>query len=89
MKLTKLVKVGDFMELSLYEAKTNFSKVVQSLIDGDEDVIIVSKNGKPVVQIVPFTKKNSKRIGIAKKEMEGFDLSLEDFDSIPVTGFGL
>lgn len=77
------------MELNIYEAKTNFSKLVQLLIDGKEETIVVSKNGKPVIQLVPISKKNSKRIGIAKKEMEGFDISLEEFNSIPVEDFGL
>ena len=77
------------MELSLYDAKTNFSKIVQLIIDGKEDIIVISKNGKPVVQITPVCKKNSKRIGIAKKEMEGFDISLEDFDAIPTMDFGI
>ena len=77
------------MELSLYEAKTNFCKVVQDLLDGKEDIVIVSKNGKPAVQITLVNQKNSKRIGIAKKEMNGFDVSLEEFDSIPILDFGL
>lgn len=77
------------MELSLYETKTNFSKVIQDLIDGKEETIIVTKNGKPVVQMTLVSKKNSKRIGIAKKEMQGFDMSLEDFNAIPSLDFGL
>ena len=77
------------MEISLYEAKTNFCKVVQDILDGKEDVVIVSKNGKPAVQITVVNKKNSKRIGIAKKEMENFDISLEEFNSIPTLDFGL
>ena len=77
------------MEISLYEAKTNFCKVVQDILDGKEDVVIVSKNGKPAVQITIVNKKNSKRIGIAKKEMEDFDISLEEFNSIPTLDFGL
>ena len=40
-------------------------------------------------KMVPLTKKNSKRIGIAKKQMSGFDLTVEDFDSIPIGDFGL
>ncbi len=75
------------MELSLYEAKTNFSKIVQLLIDGKEEVIVVSKNGKPVIQLTPISKKNSKRIGIAKKEMKDFDISLEEFNAIPIGDF--
>ena len=77
------------MEASIYEAKTNFSKIVQAIIDGKEDLIVIKKNGKPVAQITPICKKNSKRLGIAKKEMEGFDLSLEDFNNIPTLDFGL
>ena len=77
------------MEMSLYEAKTNFSKIVQDLLDGKEDVVVVSKNGKPAVQITLVSQKNSKRIGIAKKEMKDFDISLEEFDSIPTLDFGL
>ena len=77
------------MNLSLSEAKNSFSKVVQSLIDGDEETVIITKNGKPVVQIMPLLKKNSLRVGVAKKEMEGFDLSLEDFNNIPTPDFGL
>ena len=77
------------MEMSLYEAKTNFSKVVQDLLDGKEEVVVVSKNGKPAVQITLVSQKNSKRIGIAKKEMKDFDISLEEFDSIPTLDFGL
>ena len=77
------------MELSIYETKANFSKLVQLLIDGKEDSITVSKNGKPVIQLVPICKKNSKRIGAAKKEMEGFELDLEEFNSIDVGDFGI
>ena len=82
-------QAGEFMELSIYETKTNFSKLVQLLIDGKEDSITISKNGKPVVQLVPISKKNFKRIGIAKKEMKDFDLSLEEFNSIPIGDFGV
>ena len=77
------------MELNIYETKANFSKLVQLLIDGKEESITVSKNGKPVIQLVPICKKNSKRIGAAKKEMEGFELDLDEFNSIDVGDFGI
>ena len=77
------------MEISIYDAKANFSKIIQSLIDGKEEIIVVKKNGKPVVQMTLVTKKNSKRIGAAKKEMEGYDISLEEFNDIPTLDFGL
>lgn len=77
------------MEFSIYDAKSQFSKIIQTIIDGKEDAIIITKNGKPVAQITPICKKNSKRVGAAKKEMDGFDISLEDFDAIPTLDFGL
>ena len=77
------------MEINIYDAKTNFSKLIQSLIEGKEDVYIITKNGKPVVQMSLLSKKNSKRIGAAKKEMSNFDISLEDFNSIETLDFGL
>ena len=75
------------MEINIYDAKTNFSKLIQALIDEKEETIIISKNGKPVVQMTLIAKKDSKRIGAAKKEMEGFNMSLEDFNSIVVDDF--
>ena len=89
IKLTRLVKAGVFMEINIYDAKANFSKIIQCLIDGKEDCVIIKKNGKPVVQMTLICKKSSKRVGIAKKEMDGFDISLEEFDSIPTLDFGL
>ena len=77
------------MELSIYETKSQFSKLVQLLIDGKEESITVSKNGKPVIQLIPISKKNSKRIGSAKKEMENFDLDLDEFNSISIGEFGI
>ena len=75
------------MEISIYDAKANFSKLIQSLIDEREETIIISKNGKPVVQMTLVSKRDSKRIGAAKKEMAGFDLSLKDFNGIDIDGF--
>ena len=66
------------------------SKVDESiLIDGKEESITVSKNGKPVIQLVPIAKKNSKRIGAAKKEMQNFNLDLDEFNSISIEDFEL
>ena len=48
----------------------------------------MTKNGTPVVEFKPINNSKFKRIGAAKKEMAGFDLSLEDFDSINVKEFG-
>ena len=75
------------MEISIYDAKTHLSSLIQSLLDEKEDVIYISKNGKPIVQLTLIRQKNSKRIGAAKKEMKGFAISLEDFNNIPIGDF--
>ena len=75
------------MEISIYDAKTHLSNLIQQLVDEKEDVIYISKNGKPVVQLTLITNKKTKRIGAARKEMAGFVLSQEEFDSIPIDDF--
>ena len=75
------------MEINIYDAKTHLSSLIQSLVDEKEDVIYISKNGKPIVQITLIKQKNSTRVGTAKKEMKGFNLSLEEFNSIPIDDF--
>ena len=77
------------MVVNIYEAKANLSKIIQSLIDEKEEEIIISKNGKPVVQMTLYHKNNNKRVGIAKKELANFNLSLDDFNAIPIDDFGL
>ena len=75
------------MEISIYDAKTHLSSLIQSLIDEKEKVIIISKNGSPVAQLTLIKKKNQKRFGLAKKEMSGFNITLEELNSIPVDDF--
>ena len=75
------------MEISIYDAKTHLSNLIQQLVDEKEEIIYISKNGKPVVQLTLIKNKKSKRVGAAKKEMKGFNLSLEDFNNIPVGDF--
>ena len=47
------------------------------------------KNDEEINQIPATNNKKSKRIGVAKKEMEGFDVSLEEFNNIEIPDFGL
>lgn len=75
------------MEISIYEAKTHLSNLIQQLVDEKEDVIYISKNGKPIVQLSLIRSKKTKRLGIAKKEMSSFNLSQDEFDAIPIDDF--
>ena len=70
------------MEINIKEAEIHFLSLVQSLVDGKEDIIYISKDGKLVAQLTLIGLNSSKRIGAARKEMSGFDISLEEFNSI-------
>lgn len=57
--------------LSLFDAKTHLSRIVEELLQGREDSVVVSRRGKPVVKIVPIKKADAaKRIGVARGDFE-------------------
>ena len=66
------------LQVNIFEAKTEFSKLIRLLEYKKEDYITVARNGKPVAKIslineVPV----SNRIGIAKGKFKVYG----DFDS--------
>ncbi|MBQ6735461.1 MAG: hypothetical protein IJR00_11225 [Lachnospiraceae bacterium] len=72
-------------QVNMLEAKTNLSRLVAMLENGEENVIYVARNGKPVVQMtlsggeVPV-----RRLGVAKgvftcpKEFDAWDDEISD-----------
>ncbi len=53
--------------VSLFDAKTHLSRIIQELVSGFEDSVVVSRHGKPVAKIIPFSEAGvSNRIGVAK-----------------------
>ena len=66
------------MQVNVFEAKTNFSKLIRLVESRREESITVARNGKPVARIVPYESAPvSRRIGIAKGKFEVPD----DFDA--------
>ena len=68
-------------QLNIYEAKTNFSQLVERASQGD--TIIIAKSGKPLAQLAPLSPKhaNSFQFGTllgAIKTSEDFDAPLSD-----------
>lgn len=45
--------------VNIHEAKTNFSKLVDAVMQGEE--IIIAKAGKPAAKLVPITQAKPKR----------------------------
>jgi len=49
------------MEVSIYEAKTRLSKLIEAVERGEE--VIVARRNKPVAKIVPASSHHGTRIG--------------------------
>ena len=68
----------------MFEAKTNLSKYVALVEEKTEPFVIISRNGRPVVKIVPYENHTAERIGIAKGKLPVMP-SLNEFNSVDVT----
>lgn len=70
-------------EYNIYAAKTHFSKLINMLENKEEDLIIISKNGKPIAEMKPIKKTKKKDFfGCAK----GMFTVPDDFDEIDISG---
>ena len=56
--------------VSLFDAKTHFSRLIEQIASGAESEIVISRNGKPVARVVPIEADVSRRIGVAKGEFK-------------------
>ena len=79
--------------VSLFDAKTHFSRIVQELVSGVEESVIVSRHGKPVVKIIPFCEtKMASRIGVARgcftvpDQIDGLNSAVETLFSSGMDG---
>ena len=69
------------MEVSVLQAKTDFSKLLHLLEDKKEESIIVSRHGKPVAKIISFEAAPvSARIGVLK-DYPYKSMTQEEFDA--------
>ena len=71
------------MQIDIHDAEAQLSSLVQILLDRKEETIFISKDGKPIAKLSLIKQKN-KRVGAAKEEMKNFDISLEEFNNIPI-----
>ena len=56
--------------VSLFNAKTHLSRLIDQIASGAEDEIVISRNGKPVARVVPIRRDTSSRVGMARGEFE-------------------
>lgn len=53
--------------INMLQAKSNLSRLVESIEQGEEREIIIARNGRPAAKLVPLSSvPASKRIGVAK-----------------------
>jgi prevent-host-death family protein len=53
--------------ISLFDAKTHLSRIVESLLAGKDDQVVIARRGKPVARLIPLAGADvSQRIGLAK-----------------------
>ena len=69
--------------VGMYEAKTNFSKLVRKVAAGDE--VVISKGGTPVAKLVPYREPAKRVPGRLKgkiKILPGFDDPMPEFEKL-------
>jgi len=68
-------------QVNVHQAKTNLSKLIKKVIDGEE--VIIAKGNKPVVKLVLVDDmKTNRQLGTAKGKIQisdDFDKPLDDF----------
>ena len=71
----------DMLQVNIHEAKTNLSKLIQKVVDGEE--VIIARGNKPIAKLVELDELKPKRkLGSAKgkiKIADDFDAELDDF----------
>lgn len=62
----------------MHEAKTNLSKLLESLVSGREREVVIARNGKPAIRMVAMEQVKSKRqLGLAAGKF-AFDADYSD-----------
>ena len=67
------------MKVSVHAAKTQLSKLLDLVEDGEE--VVIQRHGKPVARLVPPRKPGRPRLGTMKdqiKFVEGWDRAMTD-----------
>ena len=69
------------MKVSVYEAKSKLSQMINKALEGEE--VVITRNGEDTVRLIPVPKKNKRDwIGMYDGQIKLHD----DFDE-PLTGF--
>jgi prevent-host-death family protein len=64
------------MLVNIHDAKTHFSKFINLALNGDE--VIIARDGKPLIRLIPYTKEVTERHG---GQFKGLIEISDDFDA--------
>ncbi len=70
------------MKISVYEAKSKLSQMINKALEGEE--VVITRNGKDTVKLTPVPKKR-KWIGMYSGQIkihDNFDDPLEEFEEL-------
>lgn len=71
--------------ISIYEAKTQLCKYINSIEKKEVDSFVITKNGRPIAQIIPFVERKKRRLGIAKGLWKDIsENEFDDFDALSI-----
>ncbi len=73
--------------VSVHEAKTHLSRLIERVLGGEE--VIVERNKRPVIKLVPAAPPKKKPLLGALKGKAKFDLEDGFFDPLPEAYLGL
>ncbi len=69
------------MKVSVYEAKSKLSQMINKAIEGEE--VVITRNGTEVVKLMPVSKKKRNWIGMYEGQIkihDNFDDPLPEFE---------
>lgn len=64
---------------NMLEAKTNLSRLVESIESGAESEIVIARNGKPAARLVPVTPPTLRPLGLLNGKYPS--MTQEEFDA--------
>jgi prevent-host-death family protein len=71
---------------NIYEAKTNFSRLVEEAVQGEQ--VVIAKAGQPLIQMVPIARK---KIAPRRKFGDNFlgisRIASDAYDDLPLSSF--
>ena len=68
LNLAKLARRNQMLQVNMFQAKTDLSKLIKSLEDEEHKSIVIARNGKPVAKLTLCDASDTGRIELGKFE---------------------